>query len=793
MNKFKHIFHYLQALTISAFVSSCHNTTGYNPVSLHGTADVAETGRVKELLQDSFWVACAFVAGAFLIAVGMHLMESDRWNRFWKWIESRLTSIFIFVWIAGFCVYSVGMFIEYGDQGDYDKLFSVAWMSVIHAFGMFILESDISAVHSAFHNSLYYMTWFSVVHFAAALVSMLFVIKHFGYNIVAGVHLWLTAHLPGKKDNLYIFWGINRSSYFLAKDIKRSTPESYRILFVKTADDEDSTVNRTGLDRLFSFLSIKNKELKEFKNLRCLSTNAFARLSKCELTDEEKTSGEISILNNKLGLKSVVRLLNKTNRHVHIMMLGEDEESNIKAATNLSLDKDLNEYANDHDVTIHCHARYDSVNRVLENTRYSGKLEIHIVDSAHMAVETLKSSKEPLCLPVDFIDVEKDATVSSPFRSMVIGMGQCGRDAVRFLYEYGSFVQHRQTGTDDACLSGFRCDVFDKSMNTIAPAFRNISKGADVSGINDRLGSDSWHKINLYKADYNDKLFIDFVEENISHENYIVISTKDDEDGITLAVRLLKSAITKGTDMERFRIFVKSYNEEILHYMERIAKHYNESVVKSLGLKENLHPIYIFGKMKDLYTWHNIIDDSICKESYRYYNNYEGINEAESDLGTKWKERRRNKLGTGLPYGFGNLNEIRRMEHQDMENALHRHTKLRLIRKALRNNAETFQDFSNTVIQHERHADNTYGIPVEWQRIMDTVAQTEHLRWNASHEMLGYTYNKNVKKDQRDIKMQHSCLTSWNNLDIPTRGYDYKVVETSLRMWQKEQNYRAKN
>ena len=190
-----------------------------------------------------------------------------------------------------------------------------------------MLESDISAVHGCFHSNLYYMSLFSFVHFAAALVSMLFVIKHFGYNIIAGIHLWLTSLFSRKKDNLYIFWGMNKASYMLAKDIRKNAKDTHRILFVKTADDEESTSNRTGLDRLFHFLSIKNKELKELKELDCLSTNAFSRLSKCELTEKEKINREADILRNKLSLTSIVKLLDKTNLYVHIMMLGEDEES----------------------------------------------------------------------------------------------------------------------------------------------------------------------------------------------------------------------------------------------------------------------------------------------------------------------------------------------------------------------------------------------------------------------------------------------------------------------------------
>lgn len=777
--KVKHLLHILCVFLFTVIVSSCDYSFDDKG---------AKKDDVQGLLLNSGGVVLLFIACTFFLAFALHWIEIRRWNNIWKWLERRLTYLFLLVWIAGFCVYDVGMYI--GDSGphDFQKLIYVSWMAVLHAFGMFLLESDISAIHDKFHDSLYFMTWFSVVHFAAACVSMIFVIKHFGFNIIAGVHLWFTKYLSKKRDNLYVFWGMNNASYCLAKDIIQNAPksETYRILFVKTSDEEDSTSERTGLDRLFNFLSVKNKDLKKYKELKCLTTNAFSRLSKCEISESERQTGEIRILADKLGLRSLLQLLDKTSKHVHILMLGEDEECNIKATANLSKDKDLISLIERCRVTIHCHARYDSVNRVLENSEYSKSIEIRIIDSAHMAVETLKSSKEPLCLPVDFVDVKEDATVASPFNSMVIGMGQCGRDAVRFLYEYGAFVAHDKKD-NDVCLSKFRCDVFDMNMEKIAPIFKSISGGVDISAVNHNIWSDSWHRINLYNTNHNEQLFFDFIERNIKHENYIVISIHNDEEGMALAVQLLNLAIKKGTDIEKFRIFVRSYDTAVLNHMEGIAKFYNESIVKALGLKKNKEPIYIFGKIKDLYTWRNIIDESMRKEAYRYYNSYMGFNETEEELGIQWNQRRRDKLGEMPPFSFVKLNEIRRMEHEDMKNAWHRQTKIRLIEKALGSDA-VLKEFAEEICGEERHADNTYGTRHEWQLIMDTLAQTEHFRWNASHEMMGYTYNKDVPKNERDRWMQHTCLTSWGNLETSTQGYDYQVVETSLRMYLIEQN-----
>lgn len=81
----RHIFLLLTSLAASMLFSSCHDT--------FVSEDVATEETVKGLLQESFFVALLFIAGALLLAIGFHLMESDRWNKFWRWIEGKLTKV----------------------------------------------------------------------------------------------------------------------------------------------------------------------------------------------------------------------------------------------------------------------------------------------------------------------------------------------------------------------------------------------------------------------------------------------------------------------------------------------------------------------------------------------------------------------------------------------------------------------------------------------------------------------------------------------------------------------------
>ena len=65
------------------------------------------------------------------------------------------------------------------------------------------------------------------------------------------------------------------------------------------------------------------------------------------------------------------------------------------------------------------------------------------------------------------------------------------------------------------------------------------------------------------------------------------------------------------------------------------------------------------------------------------------------------------------------------------------------------------------------------------QKVLDVLAQTEHLRWNASHEILGYQGNE-VEGYKDEARLVHGCLRDWDKLKDITKSYDYNIVDVSL-------------
>ena len=171
------------------------------------------------------------IAGVFFVlivgvATIIYRQNKVRWNNFWGYLERHLTHAFIMVWLFGFSVYLVGTSLVEEDATFFESIGSLVWqvpMAIVHAFEMFVLESDVSAIHGKFHESLFFMSCFSLAHFLAVFVSLTFIIKYFGYNLVAKFKLFYTSRFKGHFDDLYVFWGMNQATYCLAKDGKYLT------------------------------------------------------------------------------------------------------------------------------------------------------------------------------------------------------------------------------------------------------------------------------------------------------------------------------------------------------------------------------------------------------------------------------------------------------------------------------------------------------------------------------------------------------------------------------------------
>ena len=772
--------------------------------------------------------AISALIGAITVAIFMFLLvkSSDEGK---EKIQNVLSSKLLFgaVWLAGFIVYDVGMC-----TGNYISLLTNAPLAIIYAFKIFIFDSDVSEIHGVFHESWLYSLGFAIVHFAASVVTTAFLIRLFGFNMLSRFRLWQAGRSKAKSvSDTYVFWGLNEAAFHLIESIrdhyKRLNSEDYRIVVIGMCnDDTETSEKKIGIDRIFDFLSMTSKDRRRLQGQDCLMVGKFINFSDITLKDSDN-----DIIVSVLKLKSLKNvLLDHTTKRIHMLFLSDNEKANLHDTSILLNDTTINSFINDdiagkhHQVLFYCHARYNSIHRIIEDQHSNGKIRVNVVDSSHISVQMLKTDKK--LLPVKFVKVESDATVSTAFDSLVVGFSEVGRDAVRFLYEFGAFVKtHSQDGRIER--SDFNLNVVDRDMDTLAGPFVagvpaiNISmpflKKCDCakdSTFSSESSETNTH-ITFHKMDCCSVEFYLRLDEWVKTLNYVVIATDDDELNLSLGVRVFKAAIRHRDDISNLCILVRTHNDDDGHF-QRVATHYNRLWLaqtyapefdgknhKQTVIEHNSpapSPIHIFGLDNETYTYENIIDDSNEKEAADFKELYEastkqGYVKPADYMEYSWNKDIAERLNPQDKDGkinyaptYSGMMALRRMQQQDIANSMHKFTKSYLADKALAAAGLSNVDWSSLIRKHQKvtytlQSGNVVNHLVV--RILTTLAQTEHLRWNASHELLGYVQEGNPpEKDEASFKhegrMCHSCIVDWDRLSPETQSHDYNVVDVTL-------------
>lgn len=707
----------------------------------------------------------------------------------------KLKWVFCAVWVYGFLVYDIGMC-----TGEKISLITNAPMAILYAFKIFLFDSDVSEIHEAFHSSWAYSLNFALVHFLAATISTLFVIKHFGFNILSRIKMKMASCWPCRKvvSETYVFWGFNESVYHLVKSIQQHYGESkdYRVIIVNTnKDNNDNPEEKTGFSRIFNFLSMPTSELDRLQSLRCFTDCSYVNISTINVKDNVK-----DVIGKLLDMKSLKKLLRKcTKQKIHMLFLSENDKDNIHDVSLLLNDETIRDFTinSEREVIFYCHARYNSVHRVIEDQIPTDKIKVRVVDSSHVNVEMLKQNKD--LLPVNYVDVEADATVSSSFNALVVGFSEVGQDSARFLYEFGAFVKNGSTD-NHVVRSGFHMHVVDKNMSDLAGTFVANAPAIKPSMPFIKDGENSKALITLHEMDCRSVEFYLKLETWIKTMNYVVIATEDDELNISLAVRVFKAAARYRKDMDKFCILVRAHNDEDGH-IRRIAGHYNRlwaayecaPEVNNKRIHQNSikvndeikSPIYIFGLDRKTYTYDNIIGNAQEIKARKYKAQYEKtiypkktFNKSPWDdfyidimqLDGEWK---------GYSPTYWGLINLRRCQSQDFANSEHEITKSILKDKALEKCG--LKDYSFTHLSRtQKYTKYSWPLNVqvlnEINRIAIVLAQTEHLRWNASHEILGYV-DGNTKDE---VRLVHNCLKDWDCLSEEVRSYDCNISDLIL-------------
>lgn len=700
-----------------------------------------------------FWESWLMLA--LLVFIGWLILFS----KYRKKVTEKLWLLAVSIWGCGLVLYVIG-FNSHGCEDNWLALFLRASLSSVE---MFVSHSDLIEVAKEWHYNKLYMLCFSVVHFMAVFISLLLVLNFLGLKCLSMLKLLWWRFSEAKE--VHLFLGVNGNSLALANSIREKNKDD-RLVFVEQRGGRSHDLSRFTFSHFFHSSNDKTAEfVNELKDLDAV-------LLQIEKPFEVSTvkGCEPERLFSCLGIRflgSMDALVRKSVA-VNLYFLSDDEQVNTDGVlAMLSMSEDKQKNSHKVHFKCYCHARKNSLNKKLLK-KEMGNVKVRLIDSSSLSVFKLK--KERMNHPVNFVNVEDDALVSAPFTGMIIGFGETGRDAFRFLYEFSSFPCDND-GTEQ--LKKFI--IVDKEIEEQKSEFlRNAPALAENKNID-------WVNITTHSMS-----FWDMLKENIEALNYVVITLKDDNEAKLLAFQLADFANQHRKNLDHFKIYVRIRSDKDAEFVREMSKTFKDAG----GYGQDV--IAYFGTNKEVFNVDTVSVDDEERKAGEFYYAYkeeslkhkdtqpqeecvkEFVNRQmelyREDKMELWDYRKRNKEPE-FDAKKGEVKEEKRekledwaeayyQEEQDKSNYWHIETKRAL--------AKLYDE--NGTIDRKIWSYITTAIgDGKWdtEPILKNLSHCEHLRWNAKMELLGFV------RGRKDMKLrQHYCIVDCKTLK---QEYDYTI------------------
>ena len=702
----------------------------------------------------------------FLCFAGKSLWRFGRLviERRWR-SHSLRNSIFFSLVFTCFFGGAIIYYFGYDYAGTDKNSFTLLLRSVLSSFEMFLSKSNLIGIANNCKNSHWYMLAFAIVHALAVVLSAMFAVACFWKRIRYWGRSIIWSY--GLNETTYVFCGLSERNYMLAKDVYKKRNGRERIVFVDFPDEKDENNKSQGFSGLIGLLSFKLKVIRQLNDIKYILYRSSGRPS--------GLSDKANDFFDELDLMQLKRILKKSQNRKHFVFT-DNESSNLRAAINML---EIDEFKEK--TIIYCAARKTRFTTLLVE-QSEGRLVV--VDDSRIAVTALKRREVEHSTPIEYVTVDKEnAAVTSVFTAMIIGFGTTGQDALRFLYEF-SALPDKQGNKQKV-----RIDVIDTKMDILEGDFRQEVPAIDYIKMNGKpLEYDKMYhgimrrEVALRKMDVGSDSFYELLSEIVDSLNYVVIATGDDDRNLSIASYIIEFMMrNRKTEQDRFRVFVRLYNENNRNKFDSAKKVFTEMCDDYKNHSSNKsnpnffnNPFVFFGNPKSLYTKSIIIDNGLEKDARTFYEEYCCVVKDK----TTW-EKRRKKAKTACDY-----RALYRKEGQDKANCIHRYTKERLLGiDGYCNEVSCYDEWADVLAE----SDNDNAKQKQWKRCLIQASKCEHLRWNAAHLMLGYIPMPSEKakkcKDSADEqRKEHKYLVHWNQLNTNTQGYDYGVVKATINL-----------
>lgn len=541
--------------------------------------------------------------------------------------------------------------------------------------------------------------------------------------------LWLSRHrrsaLADRKNHVFI--GVTPHAKRLAQSILREWESDGNrgdqgvVMFIDLPGKED-VHTEISIGDIFTSLVSHRKEISLDEEL---GSDRFVLLR-----------GRMPAANGEESFESAVGLRRLSdwfrNERTSVYILGE-EADNIRLLDLLLADSGVN-------AKVFC-----LVDRMSgTHAGYSAERgRVRLIDQHQLAVTHVKFQK-PEWHPIHTVEIARDAKgqplgyVASGFHALSVGFRDTGQEALRFLYEFGSFVGKNRKRVPTTF------DIFDDDMEShrgdFLVRYPGLRKDNSLVWNEETVGSDRfWRR------------YVDIVDTL----NYVVVATGDPARNIELAVRLLETAAKSGKDLSRFLILVRA--RQLDERTRGILDFYNRTY------HPDGNPVLCpFGMSETVWNLASISGKGMKERAARFYAAFQ-----RAIGGNDTWEKRAKRLTTRTENHLEGSTELLRRQNQDLSCSAFLPSMRALAGPDLAEAATRIPNVYAGSHYPDKSADAGH---------LEYLAIQSHLRWTTSHLAAGY-----VCGERDELLLRLPDLTDYDAVkDARCNHFDWIAVKTYL-------------
>lgn len=353
------------------------------------------------------------------------------------------------------------------------------------------------------------------------------------------------------------------------------------------------------------------------------------------------------------------------------------------------------------------------------------QVEIEFINESELIARNMVEKYPMLKCPGIVIDHAHAKIKEGKFKTLILGFGNHGKEILRAIVEDGQFI-HSKPSEDD-----FRVDIFDKKPGVLDWFFKKYPDA------NRYCRMDLGHLDN-YQLDVFSGRFYDYLSQKNILDSYtrIVVCLGDDKLNLNAAMMIEKIAKFQKVSLKDKLFVVLSGSNSFVEFISDAKQRLNDKIDFSGCKIDPDHNMIVIGSPEEIFSYDKLLSDGIIETQGKLLNLVYELGDLFDSKKIRSSEKPLKWLKRDDAIAFYDL------DPDPQKTTAENHSEKKQIVSFFnrKSNIASAKGFRNIILLQEdctvSEADKRKPAEVSG-KLLETLAETEHLRWNAFHFMQG--------------------------------------------------------